>query len=73
MFAGPGSHGPDRCCRDNTAGHKQSRRLLEFTDNFLLLQVIEEPIRKGVLLDPCTHNEQGACWKCEGQRQTRLQ
>ena len=31
---------PNICWRDNTAGHKQSRRFLECIDNFLL-QVIE--------------------------------
>ena len=36
--------------RVNTAGHKQSRRSLECVDNFLL-QVIEEPMRRGAMLD----------------------
>ncbi|KAK4828701.1 hypothetical protein QYF61_000539 [Mycteria americana] len=38
------------CWRD-TAGHKQSRRLLESIDNNLLLQVIEDPMRRDALLD----------------------
>ncbi|GAB0176076.1 hypothetical protein GRJ2_000072800 [Grus japonensis] len=42
---------PDIFWRDNTAGHKQSRRFLEcIYDNFLL-QVIEEPTRRGAMLD----------------------
>ena len=31
------------CWRDNTAGHKQSRRFLECADDNFLLQVTEEP------------------------------
>ncbi|KAK4826285.1 hypothetical protein QYF61_007132 [Mycteria americana] len=41
---------PDICWRNYTAEHKESRRFLECTDNFFL-QVIEEPIRRGILLD----------------------
>lgn len=45
---------PDIGWRDNTAGHKQSRRFLEcIEDNFLTL-VIEKPVRKGTLLDLLT-------------------
>jgi len=41
---------PDICWRDNTAGHRQARSFLEcIADNFLL-QVIEEPMRRGVML-----------------------
>jgi len=39
---------PGICQRDNTAGHKQSRRFLECIDDSFLLQVIEGP--KGVVL-----------------------
>lgn len=39
----------DNPWRNNTR-HKQSRRLLEILDNFLI-QVMVEPSRKGVLLD----------------------
>ena len=42
---------PDICWRDNTAGHKQSRRFLECVDDNFLLQVIEEPRRRGAMLD----------------------
>ena len=49
---------PDICWRDNTAGHKLSRRFLECTGNKFLLQVTEEPTRRGALLDfMLTYNE----------------
>ncbi|GAB0204516.1 hypothetical protein GRJ2_002917200 [Grus japonensis] len=38
------------CWRDNTAGHKQSRRFLECIDDNFLHQVIEEPTRRGAML-----------------------
>ncbi|PKU39832.1 dtw domain-containing protein 2 [Limosa lapponica baueri] len=38
---------PDTCCRDNTAGYKQSRRFLERINDNFLLQLIEEPTRRG--------------------------
>ncbi|GAB0179366.1 hypothetical protein GRJ2_000401900 [Grus japonensis] len=48
----------DVCWRDTTAGHKQSRRFLESIDDSFLLQVIEEPTRRGAMLDLfLTHNE----------------
>lgn len=47
MFASPdpnvGVNHSDICWRDNTAGHKQPRRFLEFSDNFF--QVIKESTR----------------------------
>ncbi|XP_062425881.1 uncharacterized protein LOC134137198 [Rhea pennata] len=49
---------PDICWRDYTARHKLSRRLLQCTDNFLS-QVVEEPTRKGVLLDLALTNREG--------------
>jgi len=52
---GPGSHGdfdhPDISWEDYTARHAQSRRFLQKMDNNFLLQVVEEPTRKGALLD----------------------
>ncbi|PKU27748.1 dtw domain-containing protein 2 [Limosa lapponica baueri] len=42
---------PNICWRDNTAGHKQSRTFLECVDDSFLLQVIEEPTRRGAMLD----------------------
>ncbi|GAB0182896.1 hypothetical protein GRJ2_000754900 [Grus japonensis] len=50
---------PDTCWRDNTAGHKQSRRFLECTDDNFLLQVIEEPTRRGAMLDLVLTNKEG--------------
>lgn len=39
------------CWRDNTTGHKKSKRFLQSTGGEFLSQVIEEPSRKGSLLD----------------------
>ncbi|GAB0203429.1 hypothetical protein GRJ2_002808500 [Grus japonensis] len=50
---------PDICWRDNTAGHKQSRRFLECIDDNFLLQVIEEPMRRGAMLDLALTNKEG--------------
>ncbi|GAB0203333.1 hypothetical protein GRJ2_002798900 [Grus japonensis] len=49
----------DICWRDNTAGHKQSRRFLECVDDNFLLQVIEEPTRRGAMLDLILTNKEG--------------
>ncbi|GAB0190799.1 hypothetical protein GRJ2_001545200 [Grus japonensis] len=50
---------PDICWRDNTAEHKQSRKFLECVDDNFLLQVIEEPTRRGVMLDLILTNKEG--------------
>ncbi|GAB0204721.1 hypothetical protein GRJ2_002937700 [Grus japonensis] len=50
---------PDICWRDSTAGHKQSRRFLEYVDDNFLLQVIEEPTRRGAMLDLVLTNKEG--------------
>ncbi|KAM9608247.1 uncharacterized protein ACIBXB_000772 [Morphnus guianensis] len=50
---------PNICWRDNTAGHKQSRRLLECIDDNFLLEVIEEPMRGGAMLDLVLTNKEG--------------
>ena len=50
---------PNICWRDNTAGHKQSRRFLECVDGNFLLQVIEEPARRGAMLDLVLTNKEG--------------
>ncbi|PKU48218.1 dtw domain-containing protein 2 [Limosa lapponica baueri] len=50
---------PDTCVRDNTAGHKQSRRFLEGIDGNFLLQVTEKPIRRGAILDLVLTNKEG--------------
>jgi len=51
---------PDICCRDKTAGHRQPRRFLECTDddNFLI-QAIEDPMRRGAMLDLVLTNQEG--------------
>jgi len=50
---------PDVCWRDNTAGYRQSRRFLECVDDNFLLQVIEEPTRRGAMLDLVLTNKEG--------------
>ncbi|GAB0207196.1 hypothetical protein GRJ2_003185200 [Grus japonensis] len=50
---------PDICWRDNTAEHKQSRKSLECVDDNFLLQVIEEPTRRGAMLDLVLTNKEG--------------
>ncbi|GAB0206583.1 mitochondrial enolase superfamily member 1 [Grus japonensis] len=50
---------PDICWRDNTAEHKQSRKFLECVDDNFLLQGIEEPTRRGAMLDLILTNKEG--------------
>ncbi|GAB0200487.1 hypothetical protein GRJ2_002514100 [Grus japonensis] len=50
---------PDICWRDNAAERKQSRRFLECVDDNFLLQVIEEPTRRGAMLDLILTNKEG--------------
>ncbi|GAB0209359.1 hypothetical protein GRJ2_003401600 [Grus japonensis] len=50
---------PDICWRDNTAGHKQSRKFLECIEDIFLLQVTEEPMRRGAVLDLVVTNKEG--------------
>ncbi|PKU32048.1 dtw domain-containing protein 2 [Limosa lapponica baueri] len=50
---------PNICWRDNTAGHKQSRRFLERVDDNFLLQVIKELTRRGAMLDLVLTNKKG--------------
>ncbi|GAB0205871.1 hypothetical protein GRJ2_003052700 [Grus japonensis] len=50
---------PDICWRDNTAERKQSRKFLECVDDNFLLQVIEEPTRRGAMLDLILTNKKG--------------
>ncbi|KAK4814166.1 hypothetical protein QYF61_009984 [Mycteria americana] len=50
---------PDTCWRDKTAGHKQSERFLECIDDNFFLQVIEEPTRRGAMLDLVLTNKEG--------------
>jgi len=42
---------PDVCWEDHAARHTQSRMFLQSTDDNFLMQVMEEPTRRGVLLD----------------------
>ncbi|CAM5167297.1 unnamed protein product [Natator depressus] len=42
---------PDICWESNTAVHRQSRKFLESIGDNFLVQVLEEPIRGGALLD----------------------
>uniref|UniRef100_A0A8B9FNR1 Reverse transcriptase domain-containing protein n=1 Tax=Amazona collaria TaxID=241587 RepID=A0A8B9FNR1_9PSIT len=50
---------PDICWRDGTARHKQSRRFLDCVEDNFLLQVIEEPTRRGAMLDLVLINREG--------------
>ncbi|GAB0188870.1 hypothetical protein GRJ2_001352300 [Grus japonensis] len=50
---------PDICWRDNAAELKQSRKFLEYVDSNFLLQVIEEPTRRGAMLDLILTNKEG--------------
>jgi len=50
---------PDIHWWDNTAGRKQSKRFLESADDKSLLQVIEEPMRRGAMLDLVLTNNEG--------------
>ncbi|GAB0206304.1 hypothetical protein GRJ2_003096000 [Grus japonensis] len=50
---------PDICWRDKAAEHKQSRKFLECVDDNCLLQVIEEPTRRGAMLDLVLTNKEG--------------
>ncbi|GAB0199653.1 lysine-specific histone demethylase 1A [Grus japonensis] len=58
VLMGEFSH-PDICWRGNTAGHKQSRRFLECIDHNFLLQVKEEPTRRGAMLDLVLTTKEG--------------
>ncbi|GAB0208385.1 mitochondrial enolase superfamily member 1 [Grus japonensis] len=50
---------PNICWKGNTAGHKQSRKFLECVGDNFLLQVIEEPMRRGAMLDLVLTNKEG--------------
>ncbi|GAB0210120.1 mitochondrial enolase superfamily member 1 [Grus japonensis] len=50
---------PDICWRDNAAERKQSRKFLECVDDNFLLQVTEEPMRRGAMLDLVLTNKEG--------------
>ncbi|GAB0177908.1 hypothetical protein GRJ2_000256100 [Grus japonensis] len=57
VLMGDFSH-PDSCWRDNAAEHKQSRKFPECVDDNFLLQVTEEPTRRGALLDLVLTNKE---------------
>ncbi|GAB0204478.1 hypothetical protein GRJ2_002913400 [Grus japonensis] len=50
---------PDICWRDNRTGHKQCAKFLECVDDNFLLQVTEEPTRRGAMLDLVLTNKEG--------------
>ncbi|PKU48684.1 glycerol kinase [Limosa lapponica baueri] len=50
---------PDICWKDNTAGHMKSRKFLECVNDNFLLQMIEEPTKKGAVLDLVLTNKEG--------------
>jgi len=50
---------PDNCWEDHTARHMQSRRFLQSINDNFLMQVVEEPTRRGALLDLVLTNKEG--------------
>ncbi|PKU28864.1 dtw domain-containing protein 2 [Limosa lapponica baueri] len=57
---------PDSCWKDNTVGHKKSRKFLECVDdNFL--QMVEKPKRNGLMLDLVLTNKEGTGVECQAQ------
>jgi len=50
---------PDICWEDHTARHTQSRRFLQSISDRFLMQVVEEPKRRGMLLDLVLMNKEG--------------
>jgi len=49
---------PDIWWEDHIARHTQSRRFLQSIDDNLLMQVVEEPMRRGMLLDLVVLNKE---------------
>jgi len=54
-----GFNHPDISWEDHTARQVQSRRFLQSIDDNFLMQVVEEPTRKGALLDLVLTNKEG--------------
>jgi len=50
---------PDISWEDHTTRHLQSRRILQSINDNFLMQVVEEPTRKGALLDLVLTNKEG--------------
>ena len=61
---------PIICWRENTAGHKQARKLLDSVDDNFLTQVVEEPTRGD---GPHAYKQGRTGQECEGWRQPWLQ
>ena len=55
----PVSSSEDISWEDHTARQAQSRRFLQSIDDNFLMQVVEEPTRKGALLDLVLTNKEG--------------
>jgi len=58
---------PDICWRDSAAGHKQSGRFLGCADDNFLFEVIEEPARRGAMLDLVLTNKEGLVGKVKAK------
>jgi len=58
VFMGDFNH-PDISWEDHTARQAQSKRFLQSIDDNFLMQVLEEPTRKGTLLDLVLTNKEG--------------
>ncbi|GAB0176242.1 hypothetical protein GRJ2_000089400 [Grus japonensis] len=63
---------PNICWRDNTAGHKQSSGFPEYADDNFLLQVTEEPKRRGAMLDLVGSKEGAQQAHYSGLQESRL-
>jgi len=50
---------PNKCWRDNAAGHRQARRFLECVEDNFLLEVIEETTSRSVMLDLVLADKEG--------------
>ena len=50
---------PIFCWMDKTSGHKKSGSFLEKISENFLMEMIEKPARRGVLLDLIVTNKQG--------------
>lgn len=58
VLMGDSKH-PDICCRNSTAGHRQSRRPPAYTDDNCLLQVREGPTSRVAVLNFVLTNKKG--------------
>lgn len=60
-------HFPDVCCKDYLARQPQSRRFLQYLDDNFLMQRVEEPTRRGALLDLMLTNKEGLVEGAKGE------